>query len=114
VEVLHHLDYFQLRIYSYRYVFYRPGCQIPDSLLVYLFYPETAGRSLEDIDRFFAGNAPLFVFKDKEAIAEKRPQVFIEREKEAMRRNSSVVPGQVAAANRAHEKTQGDEFNEDV
>jgi hypothetical protein len=88
---------------------------------VYLFYPETAGRSLEDVDRFFAGHAPLFVFTDKEAIAEKRPVKFIEREKEEIRRNSSIVPGQVAMAHQAmanqnyqrdSEYKDGEEFKE--
>jgi hypothetical protein len=33
--------------------------------LVYLFYPETAGRTLEDIDRYFMEHDNIFVFKDK-------------------------------------------------
>lgn len=33
--------------------------------LVYLFYPETAGRTLEDIDRYFMDHDNIFVFKDK-------------------------------------------------
>jgi hypothetical protein len=40
---------------------------------VYLFYPETAGRTLEDIDEYYRTNPPLFVFRDKEAISTKRP-----------------------------------------
>ncbi|KAF2110201.1 general substrate transporter [Lophiotrema nucula] len=67
--------------------------------IVYFLYPETAGRSLEDIDRFFAGRAPLLVFTDKEAISSKRPQHFIDREQEEYRRNSSVSPAEVRAAN---------------
>jgi hypothetical protein len=33
--------------------------------LVYLFYPETAGRTLEDIDRYFMEHDNILVFKDK-------------------------------------------------
>lgn len=33
--------------------------------LVYLFYPETAGRTLEDIDKYFMDHDNIFVFKDK-------------------------------------------------
>ena len=33
--------------------------------LVYLFYPETAGRTLEDIDRYFMDHDNIFVFRDK-------------------------------------------------
>jgi hypothetical protein len=68
---------------------------------VYLFYPETAGRTLEDIDRIFVGETPLLIFRDKEAIAEKRPERFIQMQDEEVRRHSSVVPAhvQLASAN---------------
>lgn len=59
--------------------------------IVYLFYPETAGRSLEDIDRFFREDAKILVFRDKDAISEKRPQKYIEHEQNEVRRNSSVI-----------------------
>ncbi|KAI9722501.1 MAG: hypothetical protein M1828_004748 [Chrysothrix sp. TS-e1954] len=73
--------------------------------IVYLFYPETAGRTLEDMDRFFAGHGgvdengkvveghppPLLVYKDKDAIARRRPQKFVDREFGEVRRNSSAV-----------------------
>lgn len=81
---------------------------------MYLFYPETAGRSLEDIDRFFAGHAPLLVFKDREAIAEKRPQRFVEHEREEVRRNSSIISQHVAAANAVNRNKEAKEFHEDV
>ncbi|KAF2747473.1 general substrate transporter [Sporormia fimetaria CBS 119925] len=58
--------------------------------IVYFFYPETAGRTLEDIDRYFAGRAKLFVFTDKEAISEKRPERFVGLEERQIRRNSRV------------------------
>src|SRR5688572_1798144 len=35
--------------------------------ITYLFYPETANRSLEDIDRFFADHPEIFVFRNKTA-----------------------------------------------
>ncbi|OAG10399.1 general substrate transporter [Paraphaeosphaeria sporulosa] len=66
--------------------------------IVYFFYPETAGRTLEDIDRYFTGHAPLLVFLDKEAIQEKRPEKFVEREQTEYRRNSSVVTGAIDPA----------------
>lgn len=81
------------------FVFFESRYTSLNKNLVYLFYPETAGRSLEDLDRFFAGEPPLFVFKDKEAIAEKRPEQFVQREIEEVRRNSSIVPGDIAGAN---------------
>jgi|SRR5690349_4296510 len=84
---------------------------------VYFFYPETAGRTLEDLDRYFAGNAQLLVFKDKEAISSHRPQKYIESEREEVRRHSSVVAGDVQAANAAHQRksrTEGAEHHDDV
>ncbi|KAF2787031.1 general substrate transporter [Melanomma pulvis-pyrius CBS 109.77] len=71
---------------------------------VYFLYPETAGRTLEDVDRYFAGHAPLLVFRDKEATKQGRPERFLEHEKEEIRRHSSVAPQDVAAANEAHQR----------
>ncbi|KAF2192596.1 general substrate transporter [Zopfia rhizophila CBS 207.26] len=86
----------------------------------FAFIP-TAGRTLEDIDRFFAGHAPLLVFRYKEAIASKRPERFIEHEQEEVRRNSSVVPADARAAVEAHrtaelekEKIGNGQYNEGV
>lgn len=59
--------------------------------IVYLFYPETADRTLEDIDRLFRENDNIFVFTDKDAISQKRPLAYIEHQQAEMRRNSSVI-----------------------
>ena len=48
--------------------------------IVYLFYPETADRTLEDIDRLFRDNQDILIFKDKDAISTKRPLAYIEHE----------------------------------
>ena len=58
--------------------------------IVYLFYPETADRSLEDIDRMYRENPKLLVFRDKTLTISKRPTEYIEHENEQIRRNSSV------------------------
>lgn len=81
---------------------------------MYFFYPETAGRTLEDIDRIFVGDTPLFIFRDKEAIAEKRPERFIQQEHDEVRRHSSVVPAHVQRANANVRESVGEEkFSED-
>lgn len=72
--------------------------------IVYLFYPETADRSLEDLDRLFIENHDIFVFRHKDAISSKRPVQYIEHEKEEVRRHSSIKPEDVSGAVEAHAK----------
>lgn len=60
--------------------------------LVYVFYPETAARTLEDMDRYFRENQDPFVFKYKEATAPVRPTAYLEHERQEVRRASSVNP----------------------
>ncbi|KAH4160449.1 hypothetical protein HBH89_126290 [Parastagonospora nodorum] len=88
-------------IESLHWKFYIIWCVFNFSFIpiVYFLYPETAGRTLEDIDRIFVGHAPLLIFRDKEAIAEKRPERFIQLENEEVRRHSSVVAAHVQLAN---------------
>ncbi|KAG6820055.1 hypothetical protein H0H93_005987 [Arthromyces matolae] len=53
--------------------------------LVWVFYPETANRHLEDIDKLYRENSSmLFVFKNKEAIQIERPQRFVEADEERL------------------------------
>ncbi|KAL8998737.1 MAG: hypothetical protein Q9169_002292 [Polycauliona sp. 2 TL-2023] len=68
--------------------------------IVYLFYPETADRTLEDIDRLFRDEPSIFVFRDKDAISEKRPLKYIEHYENERRRNSSVVSADPEAMKR--------------
>ena len=60
--------------------------------IVYFFYPETAGRTLEDIDDYYRNDPSLLVFRDKDVISSKRPEVYKQKEAEEVRRNSSVDP----------------------
>jgi hypothetical protein len=55
---------------------------------VYFFYPETAGRTLEDIDEYYRTDPPLLVFRDKEAISRKRPERYRIKEEEIIRKNN--------------------------
>lgn len=72
--------------------------------IVYFFYPETADRSLEDLDRFFIDNHDIFVFKYPEAISSRRPFEYVEREQAEVRRQSSIKTGDVVAAVEAHRR----------
>ncbi|CZT20430.1 probable sugar transporter STL1 [Ramularia collo-cygni] len=83
--------------------------------IVYLFYPETAGRTLEDLDRYFASPAgkKIIVCRDKVATNSKRPLEYIEREEMQVRRNSSVNP-QAASLAAGHKRAQSIDFAEEV
>jgi hypothetical protein len=67
--------------------------------------PETAGCSLEDLDRLFVGGAPVFIIKDKGAIYHKRPEKYVEQEREEVRLNSSIRPQDVSAATELHKRS---------
>ncbi|KAL2857997.1 general substrate transporter [Aspergillus pseudoustus] len=57
--------------------------------IIYFFYPETAGRTLEDIDEYYRTDPPLLVFRDKEAISRKRPERYRIKEEEIIRKNDT-------------------------
>jgi hypothetical protein len=46
--------------------------------ITYFFYPETANRSLEDIDRFFETKPGVFIHRNKIATQLQRPAVYEE------------------------------------
>lgn len=46
--------------------------------VTFFFYPETANRSLEDIDRFFDTDPGLFIHRNKLATQLHRPDVYVE------------------------------------
>ncbi|KAF4312614.1 Sugar/inositol transporter [Botryosphaeria dothidea] len=48
--------------------------------VIYFVYPETANRSLEDLDAYYRTNPPLIVTRSPEAISKKRPVRFLEQE----------------------------------
>ncbi|KAM0547493.1 hypothetical protein ACHAPJ_010366 [Fusarium lateritium] len=54
--------------------------------VIYFLYPETANRTLEDLDEYYRDNPPLIVTKDKDAIGSKRPLKYVEKEQTRMRR----------------------------
>lgn len=54
--------------------------------VLWLSYPETADRTLEDLDAYYRENPPLIVIKDKEATSRKRPAKFAEMQAEDVRK----------------------------
>ncbi|KAF5578436.1 sugar transporter [Fusarium pseudocircinatum] len=72
--------------------------------VVYVFYPETAGRTLEDLYEYFRSNPPLILCRDKEAISSKRPEKYRLREKELLQKKDGVVAQHVKRTR--HDKYQ--------
>lgn len=56
--------------------------------VTYLFYPETANRSLEDIDRFFEGNRGVVVCRNGLATQLSRPAVYEEDDRRIAEMNA--------------------------
>lgn len=48
--------------------------------MIYLFYPETANRTLEDMDQIFIHNPSACVFANRAATQSQRPQLYIDAE----------------------------------
>ncbi|RWA05335.1 hypothetical protein EKO27_g9770 [Xylaria grammica] len=55
--------------------------------VIYFFYPETANRTLEDLDEYFRSNPSAVVVRDRDAVSAKRPQKYTTREEEGFRQN---------------------------
>lgn len=98
--------------------------------IVYLFYPETSDRTLEDMDRLFREDQSILVFRNKDAISRRRPAKWQEYEDAEVRRHSSVDAAALRKMSRVgyvHEKRNtgdseaptasegaGDEFHEKI
>ncbi len=49
--------------------------------IVYLLYPETSRRTLEDMDEIFRGHSPILVFRDPLLTQRSRPQTLVDAER---------------------------------
>ena len=57
--------------------------KFPHVKLIWLVYPETANRQLEDIDALYREDrSMIWVFRNKDAIQVERPQRFIDADRE--------------------------------
>lgn len=50
------------------------------SPMIYLFYPETSNRTLEDMDQIFIHNPSACVCGNRAATQSQRPQLYIDAE----------------------------------
>jgi hypothetical protein len=71
--------------------------------ILYTFYPETANRTLEDLDAFFRDEPPLIVIGHKDSTSIKRPARFVE----AQNRDVEEATGQLRQRSiREHDETK--------
>ncbi|KAK3673668.1 hypothetical protein LTR78_006573 [Recurvomyces mirabilis] len=59
--------------------------------VIWLLYPETADRTLEDLDYYYRENPPLIVIGDKDAISVKRPSEYVQMQDDDVLRARSVT-----------------------
>ncbi|KAI1331744.1 hypothetical protein F5Y16DRAFT_395030 [Xylariaceae sp. FL0255] len=59
--------------------------------IVFCFYPETAGRTLEDMDEIFIRNPSWLVFGKKELTQRVRPQYLIDAEADRLGSDGSQI-----------------------
>ncbi|OGM43809.1 hypothetical protein ABOM_007565 [Aspergillus bombycis] len=72
------------------YIFFGLVFNVAFLPVIYFFYPETANRSLEDIDAYYRSNPSLIVIKDPDAISVKPPLKYIEHEDHEMRKIDEI------------------------
>ncbi|RAH63516.1 general substrate transporter [Aspergillus piperis CBS 112811] len=58
--------------------------------VLYFFYPETANRTLEDLDSYYRSNPSLIVINDPDAVCVKRPQKYIQHEDNEMQKIQGI------------------------
>ncbi|KAL1627520.1 hypothetical protein SLS56_006344 [Neofusicoccum ribis] len=59
--------------------------------VIYLFYPETANRSLEDLDAYYRTNPPLMVIKNPDVISTKRPLQYTQQEDQEIHKTEAEI-----------------------
>ena len=52
------------------------------------------------MDAYYRDSPPLLVFRDKDVISTKRPQKYIEQQREEIHRNSSIDPSMLRRGSR--------------
>jgi len=74
--------------------------------ITYFFYPETANRTLEDIDRFFEGEPGIFIHRNKLAVQLHRPAAFIEADERIAAGDQTTHKGKAESFTSAHVETK--------
>jgi hypothetical protein len=74
--------------------------------ITYLFYPETANRTLEDIDRFFSTGPGILIHRNKLAVQLHRPTEFIEADERIAAGDSSNFTEKRTSISSEHVETK--------
>jgi hypothetical protein len=74
--------------------------------ITYFFYPETANRTLEDIDRFFEGKPGVLIHRNKLAVQLHRPAEFIEADERIAAGEQMRYEEKTESVNSAHVETK--------
>ncbi|KAH3905033.1 hypothetical protein HBH56_226430 [Parastagonospora nodorum] len=74
--------------------------------ITYFIYPETANRTLEDIDRFFEGEPGLLIHRNKLAVQLHRPAAFIEADEKIAAGDQAMRKGKAESVTSAHVETK--------
>ncbi|KAH5490291.1 hypothetical protein HBI52_225200 [Parastagonospora nodorum] len=74
--------------------------------ITYFIYPETANRTLEDIDRFFEGEPGLLIHRNKLAVQLHRPAAFIEADEKIAAGDQAMRKGNAESVTSAHVETK--------
>jgi len=69
--------------------------------IIYFLYPETSGRTLEDLDAYFRADPSWLVTSDKDAISSKRPLKYIEKEDDEVHRVAEEDVGALRRGSKA-------------
>lgn len=70
--------------------------------IVFLFYPETSRRTLEDMDEIFI-NSPSWVVCGKQELTQReRPQIFVDAERDRIVENTEMGRETIKGATTAH------------
>jgi hypothetical protein len=70
--------------------------------ITYFFYPETANRTLEDIDRFFETKPGVLIHRNKLAVQLHRPAEYIEADERIAAGEGTKFAGKETGINSEH------------